>query len=74
MTLVSSAPVRELLHGGGEVGALIRGRDWSTSPLGPPEDWPQPLRAVVDLLLHSRFPMFVAWGDELGFLYNDTYA
>jgi PAS domain S-box-containing protein len=65
---------RELLHGGGEVGALIRSRDWSTSPLGAPETWPEPLRIVVDLLLQSRFPMFVAWGPELGFLYNDAYA
>ena len=25
-------------------------------------------------LLQSRFPMFVAWGEDLGFLYNDPYA
>jgi signal transduction histidine kinase/CheY-like chemotaxis protein len=61
-------------HGGGTVGDLIRSRDWSTSPLGPPEAWPQPLRTVVELLLQSRIPMFVAWGEELGFLYNDAYA
>src|SRR6185295_8078193 len=29
---------------------------------------------VVALLLQSQFPMFVAWGDALGFLYNDSYA
>src|SRR5689334_8716146 len=52
----------------------MRSRDWSTSPLGPPATWPQSLRSVVDLLLQSRFPMFVAWGLELGFLYNDPYA
>lgn len=52
----------------------MRSRDWSTSPLGPPQHWPQSLRTVVDLLLQSRFPMFVAWGSELGFLYNDPYA
>ena len=40
----------------------------------PSGRWPQPLRTVVGLLLQSRFPMFVAWGDELGFLYNDPYA
>jgi signal transduction histidine kinase len=62
------------LEGGGEVGALMRAHDWSTSPLGPPEAWPQSLRSVVGLLLHSKFPMFVAWGRELGFLYNDAYA
>jgi PAS domain S-box-containing protein len=62
------------LTGGGEVGALIRANDWSNSPLGHPEDWPQSLRSVVGLLLNSKFPMFVAWGEQLGFLYNDPYA
>jgi two-component sensor histidine kinase len=62
------------LQGGGAVGALMRAEQWSNSPLGPPETWPQSLRAIVTLLLHSKFPMFVAWGKELGFLYNDPYA
>jgi PAS domain S-box-containing protein len=64
----------EFLQGGGAVGALMRAHDWSRSPLGAPGTWPQPLRTVVGLLLQSRFPMFVAWGDALGFLYNDAYA
>jgi signal transduction histidine kinase/ActR/RegA family two-component response regulator len=68
----SSVPV--FLSGGGEVGALMRTHDWSTSPLGAPAQWPQSLRAVVGLILNSKFPMFVAWGPELGFLYNDPYA
>lgn len=65
---------RELLHGDGDVGALIRSCDWSASPLDAPETWPEPLRIVVDLLLQSRFPMFVASGAKLGFLGNDAYA
>ena len=64
----------EFLAGGGAVGALMRTHDWSSSPLGPPDSWPQSLRTVVSLLLQSRFPMFVAWGKDLGFLYNDAYA
>ena len=56
------------------MGALMRAHDWSTSVLGDPAAWPQSLRSVVGLLLNSRFPMFVAWGTELGFLYNDAYA
>ena len=64
----------EFVTGGGAVGALMRAHDWSASPLGSPETWPQPLRTTVALLLESRFPMFVAWGSELGFLYNDSYA
>jgi PAS domain S-box-containing protein len=65
---------RAFLEAGGRVGALMRAHDWSNSPLGAPENWPQSLRAIVTLLLHSKFPMFVAWGKELGFLYNDPYA
>ena len=64
----------DFLIGGGEMGALMRTHDWTTSPLGPPKTWPQSLRSVVGLLLGSKFPMFVAWGPELGFLYNDPYA
>lgn len=64
----------EFLAGGGTVGALMRAHDWSGSPLGSPDSWPQSLRSVVGLLLNSRFPMFVAWGPELGFLYNDAYS
>jgi len=61
------------LSGGGEVGAMMRAHDWSTSPLGAPDSWPQALRTVVGLMLNSKFPMFVAWGPDLAFLYNDSY-
>jgi signal transduction histidine kinase/ActR/RegA family two-component response regulator len=61
------------LSGGGEAGALMRNQDWSDSPLGHPRTWPQALRTLVGLILNSGFPMFVAWGKDLGFLYNDPY-
>ena len=61
------------LSGGGTMGAMMRAHDWSASPLGHPGTWPQALRTVVGLMLNSKFPMFVAWGDGLGFLYNDSY-
>nr|WP_197093185.1 hybrid sensor histidine kinase/response regulator [Methylobacterium aquaticum] len=56
------------------MGAMMRAHDWSGSALGPPETWPAGLGATVSLLLGSRFPMFVAFGPELRFLYNDAYA
>jgi signal transduction histidine kinase/ActR/RegA family two-component response regulator len=62
------------LSGGGQMGAMMRAHDWSASPLGHPRNWPQALRTAVGLMLNSKFPMFVAWGPELGFLYNDSYA
>ena len=67
-------PTLDFLAGGGTMGALMRTHDWTGSPLGHPRSWPQSLRTIVGLLLQSRFPMFVAWGDALGFLYNDPYA
>jgi PAS domain S-box-containing protein len=66
-------PTLDFLSGGGEMGALMRAHDWSTSPLGLPENWPQSLRTVVSLMLTSKFPMFIAWGPHLAFLYNDGY-
>jgi PAS domain-containing protein len=68
------APDLQFLTDGGHMGARMRGHDWSGSPLGPPEAWPQALRASVSLMLGSAQPMFIAWGPELGFLYNDSYA
>jgi signal transduction histidine kinase/ActR/RegA family two-component response regulator len=63
-----------VFEGEGEVRSLLRTHDWSSSPLGHPQSWPQELIAAVNLLLNSKFPMFIAWGSELGFLYNDEYA
>lgn len=37
------------LVGGGEMGKLIRSMDWSKTPLGPVESWPQSLRTTVSL-------------------------
>jgi hypothetical protein len=37
------------LVGGGELGALIRAKDWAATPLGPIEDWPQSLRSAVSM-------------------------
>jgi PAS domain S-box-containing protein len=67
-------PKLRFLEAGGEMAALMRAHDWSDSPLGSPAQWPQALRSVVSLMLASKFPMFVAWGPQLGFLYNDPYA
>lgn len=54
-------------------GALIRARDWSTSPLGPAEAWPASLRVGLSLMLNSPESMFLAWGPQLRFFFHDTY-
>ncbi len=63
----------EFLAGGGEMGERIRSRDWSKTPLGPVENWPQSLKTCVRIILTSRQPMFVWWGRDLINLYNDAY-
>src|SRR5689334_16880271 len=65
--------VPAFLDGGGQMGALMRATDWSNSPLGRPEHWPQPLRTAVELMLGARQPVYIAWGDDLISLYNDGY-
>ncbi len=51
----------------------MRARDWDSTPLGAPSGWPSTLRAVVGVMLTSRFAMWMAWGAELTFLCNDAY-
>ena len=65
--------VPEFLSGGGEMGARMRAHDWSATPLGALETWPQSLRTVVRILLTSRYQMWMGWGEALSFFYNDAY-
>ncbi|HSU04126.1 MAG TPA: HAMP domain-containing sensor histidine kinase, partial [Acetobacteraceae bacterium] len=64
---------RDFLSGGGELGALMRATDWSRTPLGPPAVWPNSLKTLVRIILTSRQPMFVWWGERLINLHNDAY-
>jgi hypothetical protein len=68
-----SGPGVDLLAGSGEVRALMRARDWDATPIGSPVQWPSTLRALVGVMLTSRFAMWMAWGPELTFLCNDAY-
>jgi len=63
----------DFLAGGGEMGALTRAHDWSATPIGKPETWPQSLRTAVRILLNTNHPMFIWWGPDLIQFYNDAY-
>ncbi len=65
-----AAPV----SGGGMMGAMVREFAWSSTVLGVPERWPQPLKTLVDVMLNSNQPMFIVWGADRTLLYNDAYA
>ena len=61
------------LNGSGEMAALIRSLDWSGTPLGPVQTWPQSLRTMVSLCLASSFPINIIWGPANTQIYNDGY-
>ena len=74
LTLKINRPTSaDFLADGGEMGALTRAHDWSATPIGKPESWPQRLRTAVRILLNTNHPMFIWWGPELIQFYNDAY-
>ena len=56
-----------------EVGRDLAAVDWAATPLGLPGSWPQSLQTAVDILLSSRFSMWMAWGPQLTFFCNAAY-
>ncbi|RZK02991.1 MAG: sensor histidine kinase [Novosphingobium sp.] len=57
-----------------DVASLIVTRDWSASPLGPPETWSTSLRTTVGMLLRAHAEIVLFWGPDFVALYNDSYA
>ena len=53
--------------------ALIASKDWSDTSLGPIENWPHSLHTALRILVTSRYAMWLGWGPELIFFYNDAY-
>jgi hypothetical protein len=59
--------------GNSDLARRIRAYDWSKTSLGPLEKWPKSLRTAVGIMLTSRQPIWIGWGRELIYLYNDPY-
>lgn len=49
-------------------------KNLEVTAVGSPDAWDPALKSVAALMFESRFPMFVAWGNELRFFYNDAYS
>ncbi|WP_426484299.1 PAS domain S-box protein [Flavobacterium sp. 2] len=58
---------------GGEMGELMRSKDWSKTSLGDPDLWPQSLRTMTSVILSNPFGMYIAWGDDFTQIYNDAF-
>src|SRR6188768_424477 len=64
----------DVFPGHGDLPTLIRARDWATTSLGAVDTWSASLRTVLRLMLSSRYAMWMGWGAQLTFFYNDAYA
>jgi signal transduction histidine kinase/DNA-binding response OmpR family regulator len=73
MATTPSERYQEIFVGDGEMAQLMRQHDWSSTSLGLPETWPESLKVAIRLLLTSRFEMWLGWGPDINFFYNDAY-
>ena len=51
----------------------MRAHDWASTPLGPPQAWPAGLKVPMRMMLTSKFEMWLGWGEDMAFFYNDAY-
>lgn len=52
---------------------LISDVDWTHHRLGPRSAWPASLRMMVNTMLGSPESMYLVWGPDRTFLFNDAY-
>lgn len=76
MDRIASRPDRAgpAIFPGAPAAAAARSHDWASTPLGPPESWPQSLKTAASMVLGSTVPMFLAWGPDLLMVFNDAYG
>ena len=72
MELSKTLLIESVFTGGHDAAAHMRALDWSTTTLGPVEQWPQALRTSVRIVLGSGYPMTICWGPDYALLYNDA--
>ncbi|MES2882428.1 MAG: PAS domain-containing sensor histidine kinase, partial [Bacteroidota bacterium] len=73
MEPIASTVAPPFLQNSGETGDLILNHNWSQNSLGDIHNWPQSLCTTLGIILHSAFPMFLFWSDELVCFYNDAF-
>ena len=62
------------LEGGGKLAEIISVFDWSKTPLGPIEFWPDAIKITVGLILRSPVAIVSLWGEQGTMIYNDAYS
>src|SRR5215475_12252673 len=62
-----------LFIGNSDMARRMRQFDWGATSIGPSSTWPQSLRIAVRIMLTSRQPIWIGWGKDLLYFYNDPY-
>ncbi len=69
-----ASDVQALFLSLGQLGRDLLAVDWAGTPLGRPSEWPQSLKSTLQVMLTSRFSMWMAWGPQLTFFANEAYC
>ncbi|MFH7018906.1 PAS domain S-box protein [Flavobacterium sp. FlaQc-47] len=57
----------------GEMVTLTRQYNWSNTSLGSFDVWSEKLHTALEIMFGSSIPMFLIWGSEKLFFYNDSF-
>ncbi|WP_337267632.1 HWE histidine kinase domain-containing protein [Oryzifoliimicrobium ureilyticus] len=58
----------------GPMGEAIRDYDWASTSIGPIDQWPVSLKAVVEMMLKQRHAICLFWGSDLNIIFNEAYG
>jgi PAS domain S-box-containing protein len=74
MGTMTTDELLRLFPGDSELSRMMRTHDWAATALGAAPHWPDGLRVPLQMMLSSRFEMWLGWGPDLQFFYNDAYV
>jgi PAS domain S-box-containing protein len=63
-----------IFPGVSDLSQLMREHDWESHALVSPHHWPDGLKVPLGMMLTSRFEMWLGWGPDIAFFYNDAYV
>lgn len=63
----------DIFPGTSQMARIMLEHAWEETPLGDSRHWPDALKIPLRMLLTTRFEMWLGWGPDLRFFYNDAY-
>ena len=74
MSVEQHQSVPQFLAHCGDQGRAVAGFDWSATPLGAIDSWPECIKSTLSLMLHANVPMAVLWGETGILLHNKAFG